>query len=205
MNKVIIILCLLNFSVMAQSELPIIKGVGGEFNAPSTLGKRISLSEYRDKIVLLTFGYTNCPDICPVTLSYLTALIRDLKKENTEVSTLFVTVDPSYDSPAHLKKYLEYFDKSFVGITGTQVEMDYIADKFLLRRQAVADIKVSTEFRKKRFVKDGVSKDSDKTKLFSHSIYIYLIDKKGRTRSFFEAGTPRSKVVDMIKKLIAEK
>ena len=146
----------------------------------------------------------HCPDVCPVTLGYLTALMRNLGEQKSQVQVLFVSVDPKYDTIEHLDKYLIYFDQSIVGLTGTQQEVDIVADSFKLRRASVADLEVSTEYRKKKFSKDGVNKAEDKTKIFSHSTYIYLLDKQGRTRTFFDTGTSRDKVKQQIASLLAE-
>ena len=139
-----------------------------------------------------------------MTLGYLTALMRQLADKKSEVQVLFVTVDPKYDTVAHLKKYLTYFDESIVGLTGTQQQVDQVADSFKLRRDAVADLEVSTEYRKKKFSKDGVDQSQDKTKIFSHTTYIYLIDKQGRTRTFFDTGTARDQIKIKIESLLAE-
>ncbi len=192
------------FSTLSNAGLPVIRGIGGEFTLNSTLGHPVSLSDYQGKTVILTFGYTNCPDVCPVTLGYLTALMRNLGEQKSQVQVLFVSVDPKYDTIEHLDKYLIYFDQSIVGLTGTQQEVDIVADSFKLRRASVADLEVSTEYRKKKFSKDGVNKAEDKTKIFSHSTYIYLLDKQGRTRTFFDTGTSRDKVKQQIASLLAE-
>ena len=192
------------FSTLSNAGLPVIRGIGGEFTLNSTLGHPVSLSDYQGKTVILTFCYTNCPDVCPVTLGYLTALMRNLGEQKSQVQVLFVSVDPKYDTIEHLDKYLIYFDQSIVGLTGTQQEVDIVADSFKLRRASVADLEVSTEYRKKKFSKDGVNKAEDKTKIFSHSTYIYLLDKQGRTRTFFDTGTSRDKVKQQIASLLAE-
>lgn len=192
------------FSAFSQASLPVIRGIGGEFTLDSTLGYPVSLSDYRGKAVILTFGYTNCPDVCPVTLGYLTALMRNLEEKKSQVQMLFVTVDPTYDTVKHLQKYLAYFDNSIVGLTGTQQQVDVIGDLFRLRRDPVADLEVSTEYRKKKFAKDGVNKEQDKTKIFSHSTYIYLLDKQGRTRTFFDTGASRDDVKLQIESLLDE-
>ena len=102
----------------ADSELPVLRGVGGNFVSDSSLGYEVNLSDYKGNIVLLFFGYTNCPDVCPLTLGYLNSVFTKLSIEQQQkVKVLFVTVNPEYDTPEHLKKYLETFNKAFIGIS----------------------------------------------------------------------------------------
>jgi protein SCO1/2 len=74
--------------------LPVHDGVGGEFSAQSSLGRVLSLSDFRRKVVLLFFGYTSCQDICPATLAHLKSLLQGIGPGSRDVQVLFVTVDP---------------------------------------------------------------------------------------------------------------
>ena len=89
----------------ADSELPVLRGVGGNFVSDSSLGYEVNLSDYKDNIVLLFFGYTNCPDVCPLTLGYLNSVFTKLSIEQQQkVKVLFVTVNPEYELHTHSKK-----------------------------------------------------------------------------------------------------
>jgi protein SCO1 len=102
---------------------------GEELNPPRTAydlhlidqdGKPFRLSQLRGKVVLFSFGYTHCPDVCPTTLSDLAEVYRSLPDtDRNRVQVLFISVDPQRDQPDALKKYLPYFDASFVGLTGS--------------------------------------------------------------------------------------
>jgi hypothetical protein len=82
-------------------------------------GKTVSAADYRGKIVLLYFGYTNCPDVCPTTLLNLTTMLKSMGKQADDVRVLFVTVDPNRDTLAVLKQYTQAFAPQVVGLRGT--------------------------------------------------------------------------------------
>ncbi len=90
-------------------------------------GSKVSLSNFKDKVVLLFFGYTNCPDICPITLSVMNNVIDKLGDKADNVQVLFVTVDPERDTVEKLKSYMPYYNESFIGLTGTPEEIDKVA------------------------------------------------------------------------------
>ena len=181
----------------SEKPLPIHDDVGGEFSAPSSLGRNVSLSEFRDKVVLLFFGYTSCQDVCPATLAHLQALVRDLGKASAGVQVLLVTVDPENDTADHLEQYLARFDTRFVGLTGTREEVDRIANLFMVKHDRSHGIEVSNEYnRGKTF--------TDHSYLYSHSQQIYLLDKLGRTRALFFMGSPLEEMQQAVITLLNE-
>ncbi|MCB8942724.1 MAG: SCO family protein [Ardenticatenaceae bacterium] len=96
----------------------------GNFTLTSVTGGSVSLSDYRDKIVIVYFGYTHCPDVCPATMLHLANARASLKpKYQDDVQVLMVTVDPARDTPELLAEYLGHFDPTFVGLTGTEEEI----------------------------------------------------------------------------------
>lgn len=103
---------------------------GGDFTLQSATGD-VSLQDYRGKLVLLYFGYTYCPDICPTSLSATAAALKLLTPaEAAGVAVLFVSVDPERDSPVRLKEYVEFFDPSMRGLTGTTENLAEIARRY---------------------------------------------------------------------------
>jgi len=178
-------------------KLAIHDGVGGEFAAQSSLGREVRLSEFAGKAVLLFFGYTSCQDVCPATLSHLSSLTRKLGPKAGDVQVLLVTVDPENDSAAHLREYLARFDDRFIGLTGSQQEMDRIAALYLVRHDASHGIKLTTAHnRSKPLVKEAY--------LYSHSQQIYLLDKSGRTRALFFVGSPLDEMEQAVLGLLNE-
>jgi protein SCO1/2 len=180
-----------------ENPLPIHDDVGGEFSAPSSLGRDVSLSEFRDKVVLLFFGYTSCQDVCPATLAHLQSLVRDLGKSSDDVQVLFVTVDPENDSADHLKQYLARFDSRFVGLTGTREAVDHIASLFMVKHDRSHGVEVSNEYNRGETF-------TDHSYLYSHSQQIYLLDKSGRTRALFFTGSPLEEMQEAVTALLSE-
>jgi protein SCO1/2 len=95
----------------------------GDFTLTSHTEEAVSLSDFRGKIVMLYFGYTYCPDVCPATLIELKNARNQLGKYADDVQIVMVSVDPQRDTPEVLASYLSYFDPSFVGLTGTEEEL----------------------------------------------------------------------------------
>lgn len=98
-------------------------------------GGVFDLEDQRGSLLLISFGYTNCPDVCPVTLTKYKRIRQELGSRAGEVRFLMVTVDPERDSPQRLKTYLNGFDAEFIGLTGTQAEMEPVWASFNVYRQ----------------------------------------------------------------------
>ena len=104
--------------------------VGGDFTLQSAAGP-VSLKDYRGKVVLVYFGYTYCPDICPTALTATAQALNSLSAgELARVQTLFVSVDPARDTPERLKDYAPFFHPSIIGITGTAAQIDDVARRY---------------------------------------------------------------------------
>ncbi len=97
------------------------------FTLASHMGQPVSLSDFKGQVVLLYFGYTACPDVCPTTLAELREARQALGKRGDKVQVLMVTVDPERDTEAVLADYMTHFDPSFIGLTGTPEEIAEIA------------------------------------------------------------------------------
>ncbi len=134
-------------------------------------GQPRQLSDYRGKVVIVFFGYTSCPDVCPITLSELAGVMKKLGPKARDVQVLFVTFDPERDSPAVMKRYLANFDPSFVGLTGSEAQISATAKDFKVFYQKV----------------DGPTADS------------YTIDHQAVSYVFDRSGAPRLYVVDSAK------
>ena len=103
---------------------------GRDFALTDHNGKAVTLADYRGKAVVLFFGYTQCPDVCPTTLSELAAAIEKLGPAAKDVQVLFVTVDPERDTPALLAQYVPAFNPSFVGLYGDAAALERTAKEF---------------------------------------------------------------------------
>ncbi|MCG6861150.1 MAG: SCO family protein [Chromatiaceae bacterium] len=154
---------------------------GGDFTLMSADGP-MSLDDFRGKVVLIYFGYTWCPDICPLNLSYLRMALDSLTPEERErVQVLFVSVDPERDTPQRLREYTEHFAPEILGVTGTPQQ---VAETAALYGAAY------------RRVETG---DSAMGYSVDHSAYTYLLDTSGRLRQSLEHATPPERIVSAIR------
>jgi len=146
------------------------QGYGGDFHLTGSDGRPRTQGDFAGKVVLLTFGFTRCPDVCPTSLAALAATMKALGPDRERVQVLFITVDPERDTPALLASYVTSFDAAFLGLSG-----DTAATRRAARAFHVFYQKVPTP-------NGGYTMD--------HSTGYYAIDKRGRTRIFFRYGQP---------------
>ena len=104
--------------------------MGGELRLADPDGKTRSLGEFRGKIVVVLFGFTHCPDVCPTALADMAKAVRELGDRGREVQVLFVTVDPKRDSAELLRQYVPAFHPSFIGLRGTEAETAAVTKSF---------------------------------------------------------------------------
>ena len=104
--------------------------IGGDFKLTSQLNEPYSSVDARGKVILLFFGFTHCPDICPNTLSAVQTALAQLNEDAKHVQPIFISVDPKRDTPEILRNYLKYFGNNFIGLTGTSKEIDEVVKQF---------------------------------------------------------------------------
>jgi len=116
---------------LPERPLPVAAApAGGDFTLQSAAGP-VALQDFRGKVVLVYFGYTYCPDICPTSLAATAEGLKLLSPEElARVAVIFVSVDPERDTPARLKEYGEFFHSAIVGVTGTAAEVAAIARRY---------------------------------------------------------------------------
>lgn len=159
--------------------------VGGPFTLADAAGKPRPLQEFRGKVVLLYFGYTYCPDVCPTDLAILGAMLRSLGREAEDVQPLFVTLDPVRDTPQVLREYAAAFHPSFIALRGSEAET---------RRTARA-YKVYYE---------KVPAPGAEGYLIEHMAITFLLDRRGNYRAFFPPGTNAERMAVMVREALAE-
>ena len=140
------------------------------FTLETVGAKPVDLNDFKGKIVLLYFGYTFCPDVCPTTLSSLARVLRDLGPKASQVQVVMITVDPKRDTPAVISKYVTRFDPSFVGLSGTLDQISPIAAAYGI---SFADVPVT-----------GAS-----GYLVNHTPVVTIIDQQGNRRLIESYGT----------------
>ncbi|HFD31395.1 MAG TPA: copper chaperone PCu(A)C [Gammaproteobacteria bacterium] len=194
-----------NIAFANDTTLPIISGVGGNFTALNGKGEAVALTDYKGKVVVLAFGYTNCADICPFTLGYLKQLYNELSpEEQKETRIIFVTIDPKYDTPEHLNAFVTFFNKDFIGLSGTQEQIDKIVSLYQAEYHTLSDNAEIETKDIRRVTPRKTNDDKEKASLFSHSVTLYLIGKKGHTRSLEYTGTAKDEFITKIRSLINE-
>ena len=128
------------------------------FSLLDTKGSTFRLSDYKGKIVLLFFGYTNCPDECPATLAIMKQVWANLGNKVDQIKFVFITVDPERDTGPVLQSFIDKFNSDFIGLTGSESEMKPVWNSFGVY-----------------VTKSGTGPDYS----VSHSLNLYLVDKKG--------------------------
>ncbi len=153
---------------------------GGEFTLQSADGP-VSLKDYRGKLVLLYFGYTKCPDICPTSMATMTQAVNELTPQQADnVKLLFVSVDPDRDTPELLVEYVSYFHPNFTGLTASKSALAEVA-----KRYGVQYYKVEME-------------NSSFGYAMNHSGALYLITDDGALRFVFPHGVSASVVYEAL-------
>lgn len=116
-----------------------------EFTLTDQDGSKVSGSDFKGKVVLLFFGYTHCPDICPMTMSVMNSVMDKMGDKAERVQVVFITVDPERDTQEKLKRYVPYYNEKFIGLTGTPEEIDKVADDYNIYYNK-EEIQSSTEY-----------------------------------------------------------
>ena len=113
--------------------------VGGPFELTDQDGRRVTEADFSGRLMLVYFGFTYCPDICPAGLQVVTAALDELGADSDRVAPIFVTVDPERDTPEQMKQYVSSFHKSFTGLTGTPEDIAKAAKAYRVYYRKVQD------------------------------------------------------------------
>ena len=170
--------------------------LGGNFSLQSTLNRRVSLSDYKNSLVLIYFGFTSCIDICPVTLSVAAKSISRLKKtQQKKIKLFFVALDHERDSLTKLSHYLAQFDKNFIGLIGTEQEL-----KEIVLLYGGSFFKTAS----KKTEKSNASKKNVPHYTINHTGYLYLLDNKQKIRALYRSDTTEIQLQAGLQKLFKE-
>ncbi|MFG5119430.1 SCO family protein [Methylorubrum sp. POS3] len=148
--------------------------VGGPFALIDQDGRPRTDADFRGKLVLLTFGYTGCPDVCPTDLMAIAQALNLLGEAGAAIQPVFVTLDPARDTPAVLAEFVPSFHPRLVGLTGSEAAIGRAADAF------------------KVFYRRGED-------AIEHSVFVYLLDAQGRYLGFFPPGTSAERMLTIIR------
>lgn len=145
--------------------------VGGPFTMVNQSGETVTEKTYAGKPMLLFFGYTYCPDVCPTELQVMAEALRQLGAKGSDIQPIFVSVDPARDTPETLKAYVANFGEQFIGLTGSPEQLAAMAQGYRVFYQKVDN------------------KDAPDAYLMDHSSIIYLMGPDGKFLKHFTYST----------------
>ena len=155
-------------------------GFNPEFSLLNHDGKTVTAENYNDKYQLVYFGFTFCPEICPTELQKMANILKILGDKSSQIHPLFISVDPTRDTPEVMKEYLKSFGSEFIGLTGTEEDVD----------KAMASFKVYA------------AKTDDPAYvdyMMAHSSYLYFLNKDGDLLGLYRKEETAEKIADDIK------
>ncbi len=148
------------------------RDVGGAFELTDQDGRRVTDADFRGRHMLVFFGFTSCPDVCPMTLQRVADAMASAGLSGERLTPVMISVDPERDAPAALKAYMAAFGPQFVGLTGSPDEIAAVAKSY------------------KAYYKRVEQPDSAMGYLVDHSSFLYLMDAEGRFLTVFDPNEP---------------
>ncbi len=173
----------LAFALRGEGPKPVSVGtaaIGGPFSLTNHLGQRVTEKDFAGRYLLVFFGFTNCPDVCPAGLQVMSAALDKLGAKADGVMPIFVTVDPARDTPEVMKAYASAFHPRLVGLTGTEAEIQAMSKTYRVYAKRVDDPGSP----------DGYTMD--------HSGFIYLMDQAGAYLSHFSNSANPDEIANRI-------
>ena len=158
-------------------------GAAPDFSLTASTGGEQALANYRGKVVLLGFGFTTCPEVCPTTLGVLAQARKRLGAQADQVQVLYVTVDPERDNAERMRAYLRGFDPTFVGLTGAAEKLAKVRERYGVMAER---------------------KNMGNSYSVAHSSSVYLIDRKGLLRGMMPYGRAPDDFVHDVRILLNE-
>jgi protein SCO1 len=155
------------------------------FSLPDQFGQTRTMADFKGKVVVVFFGFAQCPDVCPTTMAELAEVKKSLGKDGDKLQGIFITVDPERDTPEVLKAYMQNFDPSFLALRGSL-------------EQTAATAKHFKTYYKKVDGKTGTSYTMD------HSAGSYVLDTQGRVRLYTRYGSGAAALAEDIKILLKQ-
>ncbi len=148
-----------------------------DFSLTDSTGQTIRLSDFKGKMVLLYFGYTFCPDVCPSTLYEIAGAMKKLGSQADQVQVMMISVDPERDTPAKLGEFVTHFDPRFLGAVGTPDEIAQVATYYGIFYQKHEGTQATGY-------------------LIDHTATVMVVDKTGHLKLVFPFGTPAGDIAD---------
>ena len=160
--------------------------VGGPFTLVDHTGKTVTDQDFRGRYMLVFFGFTHCPDICPAELQVMAAALDGLGPKAEKVAPIFITLDPERDTPEVTGDYVKNFGKNFVGLTGSP--------------EAIAEAAKAYRVAYSKFVPEG--QQGSENYSVDHSALVYLMGPDGKYMTHFPYGTPAQKMSETLRRYL---
>jgi cytochrome oxidase Cu insertion factor (SCO1/SenC/PrrC family) len=154
--------------------------IGAPFDLIDQNGRRRTDVEFRGKLLILYFGYTYCPDVCPTDLTAISSAIKLLGPAGNNVQPIFITVDPQRDTVGHLRGYVSAFHPRLIGLTGSERDIRTLALAYKVYYETIAA-------------------EHGEPYAIYHTGFIYLVGRDGKYLGFFPPGTPPDRMVEIIR------
>jgi protein SCO1/2 len=158
--------------------------IGGPFTLVGRDGKPVTDQAFRGKYMMVFFGFTHCPDICPAELQVMAAALDELGPKANEIIPIFITLDPERDTPMVVSDYVTNFSPRFVGLTGSSEQIAAAAKAYRVVYS--------------KFQQDNSSSDYS----IDHSAFVYLMGKDGEYITHFAYGTPLSQMTETLRRYL---
>ncbi|MEX2311767.1 MAG: SCO family protein, partial [Rhodospirillales bacterium] len=160
--------------------------VGGPFTLVNHKGETVTDKDFQGSHMLIFFGYTYCPDVCPTALSDMTTALDMLGEEKAgKITPVFISVDPARDTPEHLAEYVPFFNPRTVGLTGTEEQIKAVARAYRVY-----------------YRKNEPKGDDSQDYLVDHTSIIYLVGPDGKLVTHFSHGTDPKAMAERLGKLL---
>ena len=158
--------------------------IGGEFTLTNNKGQVVTEKDFKGKLMLVFFGYTFCPDVCPTEMNVFVNVVQGLGDAAKDIVPGFITVDPKRDTVEVMDEFVQAFHPSIVGLTGTETQINSVKKAFRAYGQAVNE------------------KDDPEFYLVDHTSFTYLMDKDGILSTVFSYGTSPEEIIETIKDVL---
>jgi protein SCO1/2 len=158
--------------------------IGGPFELAGEDGKTVTDKDFRGRYMLVFFGFTHCPDICPAELQVMSAALEDLGADADKVVPIFITLDPERDTPEAVTAYVQNFGTNFVGLTGSPEAIEKAAKAYRVTYQKFQDESMGEDYS------------------IDHSALVYLMGPDGAFVTHIPYGTPPKKMAETLRRYL---
>ena len=182
----------------AEQKAAIAAAIGGPFSLIDHLGRAVSEADFKGRFMLIYFGYTYCPDVCPTALTNISAVLDDLGEAGEKIAPIFISVDPARDTSEHLKEYLTHFHPRIIGLTGAEAEIKAAAKAYKVFYKKDTEAEAHAHAAGGAHSHDADDQDYD----VDHASVVFLMGPDGVYRTRFSHATSPEDMIREIRKFL---